>query len=281
LAFLGARFLQDPWGGILAAAIYQLVPLSFLAFSSGNFTNIFGAAATVFFLALLLVASRARSPGHTKLVLAGVVLTSLVALTAHFGSFLYGALLWPAWLAAIFWIAPRTWEEGQEKRILLAVAASLVAACVYYLGYADLFTTQWTRALSRDYAMGGAATGGPLAKLLFNWAFFREQVGTVFVLVAFLGAIPVVRKAGHTAFHAAATAWLGVTGIFFLLDLTTALEVRYVLQVLPLLALFVGSFLSGAFRRGGVGRAAAIAVGGYLVVMGMRSYAYCLLERYH
>ena len=63
--------------------------------------------------------------------------------------------------------------------------------------------------------------------------------------------------------------------------LTTALEVRYVLQVLPLLALFVGSLLSGAFRRGIVGRVAAIAVTGYLVAMGLRSYAYCLLERYH
>lgn len=281
LAFLGARFLQDAWGGILAAAVYQFVPLNFLAFSSGNFTNIFGAAATVFFLALLLAASRARSPGHTKLVLAGVLLTSLVALTAHFGSFLYGALLLPAWLAAIFWIAPRTSEAGQEKRILVAVAVSLLAACVYYLGYVDLFTTQWARALSRDYATGGAPTEGPLAKLLFNWAFFREQVGTVFILVALLGAIPIVRQAGRTPFHAAVTAWLGVTGVFFLLDLMTALEVRYVLQVLPLLALFVGSFLSAAFRRGIVGRVAAVAVTGYLAVMGMRSYAYCLLERYH
>jgi len=307
LAFFGARFLHDPRGGILGAALYQLVPLNFLAFSAGNFTNLFGAAVTVFFLALLLAAaSGASSPGRARWLLAGVLLTSLAALTAHFGSFLYGMLLWPAWLAALFWMAsftaagphprgtpsgdsapagglrtPRTWEEGQEKRILVAVGASVVAACVYYLGYMDLFTTQWQRVLSRDYATGAAATEGPMAKLLFNWAFFREQVGTVFALVALLGAIPVLRKAGRTAFHAAAVAWLGATGAFFLLDLTTALEVRYVLQVLPLLALFVGSFLSGAFARGMVGRVSAITVVGYLAVMGLRSYAYCLLERYH
>ncbi len=75
-------------------------------------------------------------------------MTSLVALTAHFGSFLYRALLWPVWLAAIFWIAPRLQEGGQEKRILVAVAASFVVACVYYLGYAALFTSQWERVLS-------------------------------------------------------------------------------------------------------------------------------------
>jgi hypothetical protein len=282
LAFFGARFLQDALGGILAAALYQLVPLNFLAFSAGNFTNIFGSAVTVFFLALILTAaSGSSSARHRNLVLVGVVVTSLAALTAHFGSFLYGALLWPAWLAAVFLAAPRTWEEGQEKRILLAVGASVLVVCLYYLGYMDLFTSQWERVFSRDYATGGAATEGPVAKLLFNWAFLREQVGSVFALVALLGAIPLLRRAGHTAFHVCVVAWLAVTGVFFLLDLTTALEVRYVLQVLPLLALFVGTFLSGAFRRGIVGRASAITVTVYLAVMGFKSYAYCLLERYH
>ena len=156
-----------------------------------------------------------------------------------------------------------------------------MAACVYYLGYVDLFSTQWARVLSRDYATGRAPTEGPLAKLLFNWAFFREQVGTVFAIVALLGAVPIVRKAGGSTFHAAAAACLGVPGVFFLLDLTTALEVRYVLQVLPLLALFAGGFLSEAFQRGGLGRVAGIAVAGYLAVIGLRDYSYCLIERYH
>ena len=278
LAFLGARFLHDVRAGILAAAIYQLVPLNFLAFSSGNFTNLFGAAATVVFVCLLLTASRG---GGSLSVVTGAFLASLIALTAHFGSFLYGGVLWLAWLAALRWVAPRGPGAGQEGRIWVATLASLAMACVYYLGYLELFTSQWSRVLSRDYATGDAATGGPLAKLFFNWAFFREQVGVVFGVVALLGAVPIVRKSGDTVFHAVAAAWIGVTGFFFLLDLTTALEVRYVLQVLPLSALCAGSFLSGAFRRGRIGRFTAWLVVGYLSVTGLRSYAYCLLERYH
>ena len=277
LAFLGARFLRDVRAGILAAAVYQLVPLNFLAFSSGNYTNLFGAALTVIFLAFLLLATRSQH----SLPLLGAFAASLIAMTAHFGSFLYGILLWLAWLVAVCWIAPGELESQQRKRIVAVVTTSLALACIYYLGYAELFLDQWGRAFSSDYATGDQVTEGPLAKLAFNWAFFREQVGIVFALLALAGAIPIVAKWQQSPFHAAATAWLGVTAVFFFLDLTTALEVRYVLQVLPLLALFAGSFISGAFQRRWSGRLAGVVALGYLTVVGFGNYLYCLLERYH
>ena len=37
LVFLARRFLGDIRTGLLAAALYQLVPINFLAFSAGNF----------------------------------------------------------------------------------------------------------------------------------------------------------------------------------------------------------------------------------------------------
>ena len=277
LAFLGARFLGDVRAGLLAATLYQLVPLNFLAFSSGNYTNLFGAGVTVIFLTLLLIAAKSQH----ALALVGVFAASFIALTAHFGSFLYGILLWPAWLVAICWVAPGDLEPRQRKRITALVTTSFALACLYYSGYAELFLEQSARAFSSDYATGNQVTEGPLAKLAFNLAFFREQVGIVFALLALAGGIPILARWQRSPFHAAAAAWLLVTAVFFLLDLTTALEVRYVLQVLPLLALFAGSFLSGAFGRNWSGRVAGVVALGYLTVVGFGSYLYCLLDRYH
>ena len=277
LAFFGARFLRDVRAGILSAAVYQLVPLNFLAFSSGNYTNLFGAAFTVIFLAFLLLATRSRH----SLPLLGAFAASLIALTAHFGSFLYGILLWPAWLVAVCWIAPSELEPRRRKHILAVVSTSFALACIYYLGYAEMFLDQWGRAFSSDYATGEQVAEGPLAKLAFNWAFFREQVGIVFALLAFAGAIPSLARWRQSPFHAAVTAWLGVTTVFFFLDLTTAVEVRYVLQILPLLALFAGSFISRAFQKKWSGRLVGVVAFVYLTVAGLGNYLYCLLERYH
>jgi hypothetical protein len=278
LAFLARRFLWDMRAGILAAALYQLVPINFLAFSAGNFTNLFGVAATTLTIGFFLAA---RAGGRT-LATVGVFVFSFLALTAHFGTFVYGTVLWPALLAAVFLLAPDELTSKRSRNALLAaVVGSVVVALFYYAGYWDLFTSQWERVLTRDYATGGAAVGGPLSKLAFNLNFYREQLGIVFGVLALLGGFALLRRPTHSAFHAAVAAWVVVTGVFFILDLTTALEVRYVLQILPLLALFAGRYLSGALDRGRIGKLAAFVMLAYLAVMGLSNIHECILYRYH
>jgi hypothetical protein len=278
LAYLARRFLGDIRSGILAAALYQLVPINFLAFSAGNLTNLFGAAATTLFIGFLLAAYS----GGKRLSAVGVFVFSLLALTAHFGTFLYGMLLWPALLVAVFLLAPQELSSPRSRNVIVGlVVGSVVVALVYYAGYWELFTSQWDRVLTRDYATGGAAIEGPLAKLVFNLHFYREQVGIVFWVLAFLGALGLLARPAHSVFHSAIAAWVGVTAVFFVLDLTTALEVRYLLQIMPLLALFAGRYLSGSLERGGSGKWAALMVLGYLVVAGLWNIHDCMLYRYH
>jgi hypothetical protein len=212
----------------------------------------------------------------------GLFVFSLLALTAHFGSFLYGMVLWPALLVAVFLLAPQELTSSRQRKLIVGlVVGSVVVSLFYYAGYWELFTSQWDRVLTRDYATGGAAVEGPLQKLVFNLHFFREQVGIVFCVLAFLGALGLLLRPTHSVLNAAVAAWAGVTAIFFVLDLTTALEVRYLLQILPLLALFAGRYLAGSFARGGSGRWAALVVLAYLVVTGLSNIFDCMVHRYH
>ena len=75
-----------------------------------------------------------------------------------------------------------------------------------------------------------------------------EQLGWVFLLTALLGAVGLGRGFGASLFHTLAAIWFAVTLLFFGIDLFSALEIRYLLQALPILALFSGVYLSKALE---------------------------------
>ena len=277
LVLLAGRFLNDRRAGVLAAIVYQFVPLNFLTFSAGNFTNLFGVATTVFFLAFLI----AGEEGGRYRIALGAFVFSTFALTSHFSTFLIGLLLWPLGWIAIFGLSPLPLRPRHTRALSAALGVSLVLVILYYAGYWELVASQWGRAVRPDYASGKTELAGPLAKLAFNLAFFKEQLGIVFGFLAFLGALSVLRQPEVSPLHAISVAWVAVTVAFFVLDLTTAVEVRYILQILPLLALFAGRYLSEALDRGRKGRVVAVVLLGYLVLLGATNIYDCMLFRYH
>ncbi len=255
LMFLGWRCLDDFRAGALAAVLYQLVPMNALSFSAGNFTNLFAVAMVASAFTFLLASA-----------VAGTGLATLLALTAHFGLLLEGVLLWPLWLV-LLWISPK---PAKDRRAVLtaAVLGAFLLAGVYYLGYLELVASQYGRAFSEG---DPGVIGG----------FLGEQIGFVFLATAFLGSLPFVRRPLETGFSALAVSWLGCTLFFFALDLWTGLEIRYWLQGLPLLALFSGVYLSRAFSRSTLGKAAAVAALVYIGFVGVRTVFETMVYRYH
>ena len=215
-------------------------------------------------------------------MVAGTAVFSFLALTAHFGSFLFGLVLWPSLLAAVFFLMPPQLRERRTRLVVAVVTGSVLLALIYYtVGYWELFTDQWERVLTRDYAVGDLGVSDPLEKLQFNIPIYRQTLGIVFASLALLGALPILRRPGASPLHAASFAWMGVAFLFLILDLTTALEVRYVLQVLPLLALFAGNYLAGVMERGKLGKLATGVVLAYLLFVALTNIHECLLFRYH
>ena len=276
LIYLARRFLNDFRAGVLAALLYQLVPVNWLVFSAGNFTNIFGLAASVFFVGFLLGAYA----GAGRLALVGTFLFSTLALTAHFGTFLFAIVAWPLLLVMVPMMAPGI-SAGRTRVVTIVVAASMAVAVIYYAGYWDLVASQWERALGRDYMSGQENLAGPLAKLGFNLPFYRQQLGLVFAAVALVGAILMLRRPSASPLHAACLAWTAATLVFFLADLFTAVEVRYVLQAVPILAIFAGSCLSGGVERGKFGKLLTAAVLIYLGTVAVDIAYQSAVIRYH
>jgi hypothetical protein len=273
LVFLGWRFLDDLRAGLLAGAIYALVPMNGLSLSAGNFTNLFAVSMLALAFTFLVIGGT----GGDRRAVAALAITTLAALTAHFGMLLEAVVLFPLWLAAV-WLLPAPVKD--ERRFLsLAVLAAFVVAGLYYLGYWDLIASQWERAIEGDYA--AAALSGPGEKLSFNLAMMGEQLGWVFLLTALLGAVGLGRGLTTSLFQALAALWIVVTLLFFGIDLLSAIEIRYLLQALPILALLSGSYLSRALDRGPMGRVAASAATLYLVGRGLFLLRDVALYRYH
>jgi hypothetical protein len=269
LLFVGWRFLDDFRAGALAAVLYQLVPMNGLSFSAGNFTNLFALSMVTLAFTLLLSAFDA---GDRRAVL-GFALATLLALTAHFGTLLEGIVLWPVWLV-LFWLCPVPARDAR-KALTIAACGGFLVAGLYYLGYLDLITSQSERALE-----GGESSSRVLG-LAYRVAFAREQLGLVFLAAAFLGSLGFLRRPLASGIHAALSGWFIATLLFLALDLLTALEIRYWLQALPLLALSSGLYLSKAYDRGRIGKLAALAAFVYTSLVGLGTLYESMVARYH
>jgi hypothetical protein len=191
---------------------------------------------------------------------------TLLALTAHFGMLLEGVVLWPLWLI-VLWMAPKPVKD-RRALVTAAVLAAFLIAAVYYLGYLELFTSQYGRVLE------GESPGG-------IGALLGEQIGFVFLATAALGSVSFIRQPLGGGFSSLAVGWLATTLFFLAIDVWTGLEIRYWLQALPLLALFSGAYLSRAFSRSAIGKSAALAALAYIGFVGVRTLFECMVYRYH
>lgn len=95
------------------------------------------------------------------------------------------------------------------------------------------------------------------------------------------GAAGILRSSTASPFYVVVATSVGVSFVFLLMDLHSPLQIRYLLQLLPLLAIFAGKCLSDIMGLGRLGKFAGLLTLGYVMVAGADNMLFCLLERYY
>jgi hypothetical protein len=263
IAYAFLKRIGQGTAGVIAAFLYAVTPLSYLALSWGIYPTLFAQFfAALAFAVVLFAGDRLH---HPALFAAFVVPLSLSLLAypvvAVFNvCILVGVGVWQWWHAT---------ERAAKRRALLlplgAALASLIAFLAYYIQYVrvtldSLRTLGGSTAASRGYTDGGLR-GAPWHIIT---VFTKNiYVGNLFVLLtlAIVGVI-VYRRISVTEEDRRAwllfLAWLLIMPVFTLADAYVDLLLKPLYYTMLPVALFSGIAVVWLWRRGRLGQALAI-----------------------
>ncbi|HVQ29189.1 MAG TPA: hypothetical protein VMV21_06410 [Vicinamibacteria bacterium] len=213
-----------PWGAVrapLCVALLQLLPTTFGPFSAGNFSNVFAQAITVLFVCWVIGPHRGSWP-------LGAALVALAA-TAHFGALLVLLVLGPLLVLAS--------RRSRDVPVLLALAAGLGLAGLYYLHFLPLMMSQLARVLEGGRGDGPgmmAAAQDQLRGLLREW-------GWPAVVAALMGAATMRRRA--VCLPPVLWALWASGAVLAVVAIASPLEVRYLYALAPAVALLAADGL--------------------------------------
>ena len=249
--------------GIVAAFLYAVTPLSYLALSWGIFPTLFAQALTaVAFAAVLFAGERLRRPAIFA-AFVGVLTLSLLAypVVAAFNLFVlagYGAWQW--------WRAP----DAAAKRAALvpplgAAIAALIAFAAYYIQYVPVTLASVRRIGGETATARGYTAGG-----LLGAPWHIVTVVTKNIVVGNL-ALPLVLTGAGAVILARTCAgaddrrvwrflmvWLLVLPVFTLVDAYIDLLLKPLYYTMLPVAIFGGVAIVALWRRGRVGQVMAL-----------------------
>ena len=263
------------WGDRLAAAfaaaIYQLLPLTFMISAGGTLTSAFAQSLAVAALAVVS-AHWLRLERLPAVALLAIAL--LAAFLSHTSTFaILGAT---TMVVAVLFL----WRGGPAMRspaaaVALAGAASIVlAVVVYYAHFVDTYRTEFAR-LGGETASAAADAGG---RSIADRAtavprYLHLYFGVPALALAAAGAWDLWRRAARDRLTLAVAAW-GLTCVAFLvIGVLTPVDMRYYVAALPAIAITAAAGASAGWTAGGPRRIATVVLLTWLAVLGVRVLA--------
>ena len=249
--------------GIVAALLYTVTPLSYLALSYGNYPTIFAQFLTIAAFALLLFAEQ-------RLDHIGVFILFTFILTLSLLAYPVVAVFNMCVLVAFgLWRWRQETNTREKRRALLipasAILAALLAFVSYYIQYVRV-TLQSVRTLGTSTAASRGYTEGGLRGAPWHITTViakNIEVGNLLVLLA-------VAIAGVVLWHRTLPdnegrrtwqfllLWVLIMPVFTLADAYVDLLLKPLFYTMVPVALFGGVTVVWFWRRGRIGQAAAI-----------------------
>ncbi len=226
---------------IFSALLYAAIPIHLTALWYGLTAQIFGQALMVPLAIALLFAFRY---GQSSMWTIAVILLSM-SLISHIGV----AILAVAWLG-VAWVVLRVWGKVSLPtwwRFTHALILScLVGLALVYSTFALLKLEQFMNVGQKIMTSGYT----PAYNLIFTgFSIAFHKMGFVLLLP---GLVLLMRHRMPYGASALLGSWLAVIGVFWAVEMMTALQVRYIYFLTPLACLSIGLLFDTIAMRGRV-----------------------------
>lgn len=257
IAALARLLTHKSRAALFSALLYAAIPIHLTALWYGLTAQIFGQALMVPLVIALLFAFRY---GKSSVWAIAVILLS-ISLISHIGV----AILAVAWLG-VAWVVLRVWGNVSLPtwwRFTHALILScLVGLALVYSTFALLKLEQFMNVGQKIISSGYT----PAYNLIFTGFYIAfHKMGFVLLLP---GLVLLLR---HRMPHGASSllgSWLAVVGMFWAVEMMTALQVRYIYFLTPLACLAIGLLLEAIAMRGRVALGMAWGIVVFFLIQG-------------
>lgn len=261
LGLFASLLRRSPREAGLAVVLLQLLPVSFVYYSEGTLSNVFGQSLTTLFFAWWAAGAPFGAALGGLLLGAGG--------TAHLSSFVVLVVLTTTLLAL------RRGDARLDRRRLLAAVLGLGTAAAYYAAFSGMILEQLPRMLEGP-GRGGATPFGPWQALLVQVRAVGAGLGLPALYLALVGR----PRRGRGALERDLSALWLTGGFLCAVSLATPLEVRYAYAAAPAVAVAAGGALAGLWTAGPGGRVMATALVAGQAVLAALGLWQALLLRY-
>jgi hypothetical protein len=279
--------VSAPRAGIIAAWIYVVAPLSFIALSWGIYANLYGQTLTLVLVVTLVEAFDKLTRLKAFFIVALLFTMTLLSHTSVFASVVP---LFAAWAALIF-LFGRMWRARQYWALIGSiVVASVLAFAIYYsvfLGLVTQGTLQIANAAADPNTRNVSGETLTVLQLLQPARTPYTAVPLYIYLAALLGFVLLLYGAwrfptrGRFLLATMVLAWVAAFALLVLVRAEFGFSARYVNFAMPAIALCAGMALAWVYARGLLGRIASFGLITLLTAEGLYNWYILVMYQYH